>query len=68
MLVFALQFSRCARHDVEAKCVNVTPSACHTSQQRKPTLERAGIMLGVEGNSLKMEEKTRTAEQSMVKR
>jgi len=73
MLVFALQFSRSARHDVEAN--NTHPensghasSACHTSQQRTPTPNGAGLMLGVEGNSLKMEEKTRAAERLMVKR
>ena len=38
-------------------------SACHTSQQRGETL-----MLGVEGNSLKMEEKTRAVVRLMVKR
>ena len=43
MLVFALQFSRCARHDVEAKDgISGSPeapaSACHTSQQRRPAI------------------------------
>ena len=71
MLVFALQFSRCARHDVEAKDgISGNPeapaSACHTSQQRRPAI--AGLVLGVEGNSLKMEEKTRAVVRLMVKR
>ena len=39
MLVFALQFSRCARNDVEAKEIDVISNACHTSEQRKPTHE-----------------------------
>ena len=57
MLVLALQFSRSARHDVEAKDIDVMSSACHTSQQRRPTIAGRHL-LGVEGNSLKTEEKT----------
>ena len=66
MLVFALQFSRCARHDVEAK------ASCTRRYGRPvPATRRSSgavLMLGVEGNSLKTEEKTRSVERNMVKR
>ena len=75
MLVFALQFSRCARHDVEAKARRTSKG---TAGQCLPHVAAAeavmstgvdvGLVLGVEGNSLKTEEKTRSVERNMVKR
>jgi len=64
MLVLALQFSRCAQHDVEAHehRWNPTELACLRDAAA------AGLdepMLGVEGNSLKTEEKTRPAGRCM---
>jgi hypothetical protein len=72
MLVLALQFSRCARHDVEAKADQTLEgpiSEClpHVAAAEACPL-RGGIMLGVEGNSLKTEEKTRSVERYTIKR
>ena len=72
MLVFALQFSRCARHDVEAKA----DQTLEGTDQRMPATRRSrggvpvagGIVLGVEGNSLKTEEKTISVERYTIKR
>ena len=72
MLVLALQFSRCARHDVEAKA----DQTLEGTDQRMPATRRSrggvpvagGIVLGVEGNSLKTEEKTRSVERYTIKR
>ena len=63
MLVLALQFSRCAQHDVEA--LTEIDGRCLRDAAA------AGLdepMLGVEGNSLKTEEKTRSAGRRMFKR
>ena len=72
MLVLALQFSRCARHDVEAKAGRSSKgpvSKClpHVAAEGALPL-RGDIMLGVEGNSLKTEEKTRSVERYTIKR
>ena len=73
MLVFALQFSRCARRDVEAK--DIDPGQSRGNGQCLPHVTAAeashcwpASYWGVEGNSLKMEEKTRAVERLMVKR
>ena len=72
MLVFALQFSRCARHDVEAKTLE---PVARFERQCLPHVTAAeashcwpASCWAWRDDSLKMEEKTRAADQPMVKR